>query len=58
MIVAIRKADGTLVRDPRPDVQLAGGDVFIILGHSNALPQVARRVGARTATVYRGRVSG
>ena len=54
VIVAIRKADGTLLRDPRPDVRLAGGDVFIILGHSNALPQIARRVNARVATVYRG----
>ena len=56
VIVALKKADGTLVRDPRPDVQLAGGDVFVILGHSNALPQVTRRVNARVATAYRGRV--
>ncbi len=56
VIVAIRKADGTVVRDPRPDVPLCVGDIFVILGHSNALPQVARRVSARVAMVYRGRV--
>ncbi len=56
VIVALKKADGTLVRDPRPDVKLAGGDVFIILGHSNALPQVTRRMSIRTATAYRGSV--
>jgi voltage-gated potassium channel len=57
VLVAIKRSDGMLVRDPRPDFRLGAGDVFIILGHSSALPQVARRAAGRVATVYRGRVA-
>jgi voltage-gated potassium channel len=57
VIVAIKKADGTLMRDPRPDLRLGGGDVFMLLGHSSALPQISRRATSRVATVYRGRVA-
>jgi voltage-gated potassium channel len=57
VIVAVKKADGMLVRDPRPDLRLSSGDVFILLGHANALPQLTRRAAARVATAYRGWVA-
>jgi voltage-gated potassium channel len=54
VIVAIKKADGSLVRNPRADLKLAASDIFVILGHADALPQLNHRVKTRTATTYRG----
>jgi voltage-gated potassium channel len=54
VIVAIKKADGTLLRNPGPEVKLAANDIFVVLGHSDALPQLSHRIKVRTATTYRG----
>ncbi len=43
VVVAIKKADGTMVRAPQPDSVLHAGDIFMILGHQEALPEIARR---------------
>jgi voltage-gated potassium channel len=56
LIVALKQADGTLVRHPRPDQGLGANDVFVVLGHTDALPQINHRVNARVATTYRGHV--
>jgi voltage-gated potassium channel len=54
VIVAIKKAVGTLVRNPAGDVRLAAGDVFVILGHGDAMPQLSRLFQSRTGITYRG----
>jgi voltage-gated potassium channel len=54
VVVALKKADGTLLRNPRSDTPLGAKDIFVILGHSEALPQITRRVNARVAMTYRG----
>ncbi|HVU86568.1 MAG TPA: potassium channel protein [Pirellulales bacterium] len=54
VVVAIKRADGTLVRAPQPDTLLAVGDIFMILGHEEALPEIARRAKPRAVMNYRG----
>ncbi len=53
VIVAIRRADGSLRRAPEPDVVLAAGDQFVILGHQNAAPELNARA-RPAAMIYRG----
>ncbi len=53
VIVAIRRADGSLRRAPEPDVVLAAGDQFVILGHQNAAPELNARA-KPAAMIYRG----
>ena len=50
VILALKRADNTFVLNPGPDVMLATGDVFVMLGHRGALPKLPRRSGARTLT--------
>jgi voltage-gated potassium channel len=54
VIVAIRSPNGHAVRNPPPETKLSAGDMFILLGHQGALPQLARRARARTAISFRG----
>ena len=54
LVVAVRHADGTLIRAPQPEIKLAAGDVFIILGHGAAFPQLARKAKPKGTTSYRG----
>ena len=54
VVVAVKKADGSLVRDPKPDVRLEADDIFVLLGHRGTLPRLTRRMGPRAATTYRG----
>jgi voltage-gated potassium channel len=56
VVVAIKKADGSVVRDPKPDLQLEVKDVFVLLGHRGALPNLTRRMSHRAPTTYRGAV--
>lgn len=53
VVVAIKRADGTLRRAPESDVVLAVGDAFVILGHQDAVPNITRRARPGT-TMYRG----
>ncbi|MES1213169.1 MAG: potassium channel protein [Singulisphaera sp.] len=54
VVVAIKKADGTIVRAPQPESPLEVGDTFMILGHLEALPEIARRAKPRSSMTYRG----
>ncbi len=54
VIIAIKKANGTLDCNPRADLKLEVGDIFVLLGHHNALPQLNRRANPRAGTTYRG----
>ncbi len=55
VVVAIKRADGSVVRNPESDFSLAAGDLFMIVGHKDAVPQLSQRARARTTTTYRGR---
>lgn len=57
VIVAVKKPDGSLICKPGAEVTLAGGDVFVILGHDGSLPQLARRAKTRAAISFRGATS-
>jgi len=54
VVVAIKRPDGSLLRAPEPGVLLGPGDVFVILGHQEALPDLARRAKPRANVTYRG----
>jgi voltage-gated potassium channel len=54
VVVAIKKSNGTLLRAPQANVKLAAGDVFVILSHSDALPQLTRRARPRAGLSHRG----
>ncbi|HEY1601778.1 MAG TPA: potassium channel protein [Pirellulales bacterium] len=54
VVVAVKKPNGTIIRKPEPDVMLGPGDTFVILGHQEALPDLARRAKPRAAMTYRG----
>ncbi len=56
VVVAVKKADGQLIRAPKPEVELHAGDTFMILGHKEALPDLVQRAKAKPAMVYRGGV--
>jgi len=59
VIVAIKKADGTIVRNAPPDTILAALDTIILLGHREDLPKLALKVKAQATRMYRGaRVNG
>ena len=40
MVVAVRKPDGAMEFNPKPETVLAGGDVLIVLGHQEQLAQL------------------
>jgi voltage-gated potassium channel len=54
VLVAVKRRDNSVVRKPAPALALEVGDVLMILGHSEALPQIVRRAKPRTAVTYRG----
>lgn len=53
VVVAVKRPDGALLHNPAADTALGTGDVFIVLGHLAALPQLARRSKTRTVA-FRG----
>jgi voltage-gated potassium channel len=53
VIVAIRRADGSLRRAPEPDFTLAAADQFVLLGHESTMPSLIQRA-KPPATSYRG----
>lgn len=55
LIVGIRRVDGSTVMNPSSDTILLAGDVVIVLGHSDDIPQLAERFRATTNKImYRG----
>ncbi|HEY1067828.1 MAG TPA: potassium channel protein [Pirellulales bacterium] len=59
VIVAIKGGDGKILRHPGMDVMLQGGDTIILVGHREALPDLAVRAKPQSFRSYRGaRVEG
>jgi K+/H+ antiporter YhaU regulatory subunit KhtT len=54
IVVAIKSPGGTLVRAPKLDTPLSVGDVVVVIGHREALPQIARKAKPKAAMTYRG----
>ena len=55
LIVGIRHVDGSTVLNPRSDTSLLAGDVVIVLGHSDDIPQLAERFSSKASKLtYRG----
>ena len=56
VVVAIKTPDNALVLHPGPDVLLAAGDVFVLLGHHAATPRLTYRAAPPPSAVmnYRG----
>jgi len=55
LIVGIRSSDGTTALNPPGTTQLLPGDVVIVLGHNDDIPQLAERFAAKaTRLTYRG----
>ncbi|MGD9720184.1 MAG: TrkA family potassium uptake protein [Pirellulales bacterium] len=54
VIVAIKRPDGSLVRATDPQTTIGAGDVIVILGHHEALPELNRRAKSSTTMTYRG----
>jgi voltage-gated potassium channel len=57
MVVAVRRAGGTIVRNPDKDFALAEEDRVLLLGHQENLPDLKRLFSVRLSPiVYRGAV--
>lgn len=55
LIVGIRRADGSLAMNPDPSTRLVNGDVVVVLGHQDDIPELAKRFTAKkTKMSYRG----
>ena len=54
VVVALKKPDARFQKKPGPEVMLEAGDIFVILGHTDSLPSLARKAKARTQMTYRG----
>lgn len=59
LILGIRRADGATQLNPPPSTRLEAGDVVIVLGHHNDIPQLANRFSANAKPItYRGQTVG
>ena len=57
LIVGIRHPDGSIVLNPSSDTSLLAGDVVIVLGHRDDIPQLAERFATKPrVSTYRGAV--
>ncbi len=54
VIVAVKHADGTVVRRPDSSMALAAGDTVFVLGHSDQLLAIARRAASERPAMFRG----
>ncbi|MBI1246895.1 potassium channel protein [bacterium] len=55
LIVGLRRQDGSTILNPPSETVLQAGDVVIVLGHVNDIPQLAERFCAtRSKVIYRG----
>jgi voltage-gated potassium channel len=54
VVVAIKHKSGDFVRNPPPEQPLQSGDMFLILGHIENVPQLVRRAAPRASITYRG----
>lgn len=57
VVVALRKADGDVMRQPPPETIVDAGDTLIVLGVESAMPQlISRATTARPQMTYRGAI--
>lgn len=56
VIVAVKRVDGSIVQATDRGAEIVSGDVIMILGHREALPQLTRRARPVQANLYRGGV--
>ena len=56
IIVALRRKDGTLIRNPQPGVILKAQDRVIVMGHQGDMPRFARTDNSHNKMRYRGSV--
>ena len=56
VIIAIKKSDGTILPHPSGETILQPHDTIIILGHSDALPQLTLKAKSQGTRMYRGAV--
>jgi voltage-gated potassium channel len=54
--VALRRQDGTLIRNPQPEVILKAKDKVIVMGHQGDMPRFARSNESHNKMRYRGSV--
>ena len=54
LIVGIRRQDGSTVINPAGDTSLHAGDIVIVLGHDDDIPQLAARFSPSAKITYRG----
>ncbi|MDJ0572611.1 MAG: TrkA C-terminal domain-containing protein [Pleurocapsa sp. MO_192.B19] len=54
LIVALRRQDGTLIKNPQPRVILEVGDRVIVMGHQGDIPRFARTNELKSKMRYRG----
>ncbi|PQO35233.1 potassium channel protein [Blastopirellula marina] len=55
LIVGIRHPDGSTILNPPPETRLIAGDIVIVLGHDDDIPQLAERFSsAKSKIMYRG----
>lgn len=55
LIVGIRRPGGTTVLNPRSDTRLVAGDIVIVLGQKDDIPQLSQRfTSAAVKSTYRG----
>ncbi len=55
LVVGIRRAAGSIELNPKPEMILCPGDVVVVLGHQDDLPEIARRFLRRQPEMtYRG----
>ncbi len=55
LVVGVRRADGTIELNPQPESILHPGDVVVVLGHQDDLPEIARRfLKQQPEMIYRG----
>ncbi len=55
LIVGMRRADGTTMLNPPGETRLFAGDVVIVLGHDDDIPQLAERFSSTAESItYRG----
>lgn len=54
LIIALRRANGQTISNPGSDLELGAGDIVIVLGHKDDLPQFSQRYQVQRAVTYRG----
>ena len=55
LVVSIRRVDGSMVMNPDGSTVLYAGDIVVVLGHNNDLPQLQERFSSKKSTMmYRG----